>query len=291
MKQRSTFHFVSGDGRPGRADRAIFRWSARLERLVVRFDRTDLEIRPFEPVFDRAAYVAAFGEEHLNRSPNRVLCFAFLLAHGGEVFSPERAVIDFGCGDGSYAGHIGRTFGYRSYLGLDIAERPNWPGVADARTALRRAHLGQERVDASDYDTIFSHSALEHMAHDVRALRLVESGRRKTISHVHLIPALQSYYEYHYHGYRRYRPKSVANLLTLPGVHNVRVYSFGNGLTRRMARAYYKDDGASFDAEGRARPATMFDRLEREQANLRPQSPADCSFFAVLFDQTLEPTA
>lgn len=282
----SSFHFLSGDRRLSAVERLLYRGSYVAEQLVSALRSSAIPIEIYRPRLDQTSYVELFGEEVLDASPDRVLCYDFIACHGASVFGPARAVIDLGCGRGNYSRHLRRAFGYRRYLGCDIAPRPEWESLARPDTTFAVKELGVDLIDVTDFDTVFSQSVLEHVANDAAVFRRFVTRQPRRLRHLHLIPALASYQSYRFHGYRRYSPHQLDRLTSAPGIRAVRAFAFGNQLTRDMhhdhSRLARRTGKRRSPLDG-AKP--MFDNLAANRARIDPSTVREADFFALIFDQ------
>lgn len=232
--QRSSFHFVTGDRQKNPVKRIIYRLCQQLEKPVYAHMPAHNHFQPYTHTCNHEKLLAAFGNDAVNSSPARVMSYCMLLEVTGQYFGPDKAVFDLGCGAGNYAGHIARNFGYRRYDGFDIAPRKEWEALADEKTHFHQAVLGEVDLDVTDVDIIFSQSALEHIKNDKAVLTRLTSKTPKTIRHIHSVPALASWQDFRYHGYRRYAPVNIDRLINLPHVRDVQIFLSGNPLTRAM---------------------------------------------------------
>ncbi len=291
MRKRSSFHFISGDRRLSKIERFSYRLSYSAERALAALKPAKTPIEIYRPTFDRASYVRSFGEAMLDASAARVLCYDFIATHGASVFAPDRAVIDLGCGRGNYAAHIRRNFGYRRYVGYDIERRPDWTDLEAEDTAFGVKELGVDPIDATGYDVAFSQSVLEHVANDAAIFHRITANPSRLLTHLHLIPAVKSYEEYRYHGYRRYAPYQIDRLTAAPGVHSVRAFALGNYVTRALQ--FGRKGNRSARRRKAARTAiydpskTMFDNLLAHRDTIDPTTAGEAEFYAVMFEQAI----
>ena len=287
---RSSFHFISGDRHLSPLGKGLYRASHLLEKMI-NTNPGRLTFQTYRPTFDRDRYVAAFGQSALDLSSARVLCLNFLLDHGRDVFSPTRSVANLGCGSGRYADFLRNTFGYRAYAGYDVKSHPEWKDRAAPSTRFSIAELGSDLIDVSASDLIFSQSVLEHVKEDKSVFCNFTSKKEKTVQHLHFVPAIGSYEAYGPHGYRRYGPRQIRNLLKVPGISNLRLHAIGSRLTRAMAKDHARKLSAG--GFGKWTPAcpvyapdlSIFDNLSRYQEHISPSNPYDAEYYALMFDQ------
>lgn len=232
--QKSSYHFVTGDHQKNPAKRIIYRLCQQLEKPVYAKMPAHNQFQPYTHACNHEKLLAAFGNDAVNSSPARVMSYCMLLEVCGQYFGPDKAIFDLGCGAGNYAGHFAKNFGYRRYDGFDIAPRKEWNALTDEKTHFHQAVLGEVDLDVTDVDIVFSQSALEHIKNDKAVLSRLTSKKPKTIRHIHSVPALASWQDFRYHGYRRYAPVNIDRLIDLPGIHDVQILLSGNPLTREL---------------------------------------------------------
>lgn len=295
MRAKTSFHFVSGDGKLTRLEKNLYKASFALERMLNRFGRPPhVPVELYRPRLDRERFVAAFGEGALDFSATRIICLDFILEEAGHLFGPERAVLDIGCGSGRYAPFIRGAHGYRAYRGVDLKPDRSWDALVDAETTFGPAVLGEEPIDVSDVDTVFSQSVLEHVANDAAIFRLFSSRAPRTIRHLHFVPATASNEIYGYHGFRRYAPPTLGRLIEAGHLADARLHFFGNRFMRALHLDHYdhrndparspRNRSGAFDP---SRP--MFDQLVERRERIVPQSPRDCDFFVLTGTQAVGP--
>lgn len=141
----SSFHFLSGDGKPGPLRKLLYLACFAEELRRNRKATMPFECVPYRPVLDRDKLVAAFGEQILDRSPSRILCADFLVEELPRLVHEPPAILDLGCGRGNYSEHLRNIVGYRRYLGLDIVPSPGFARYEREDTAFAQANLGSIR--------------------------------------------------------------------------------------------------------------------------------------------------
>lgn len=120
-------------------------------------------------------------------------------------------LFDIGCGRGAYGlkykDFLGNNFG--SYTGLDIYKHAAFPDefqhVCDKAENIS-AHIGRQNL-------VVSQSALEHIEHDIDALKKAVAAQMasgKPFVQIHLLPAPASLFEYFWHGWRQYSAKNLS---------------------------------------------------------------------------------
>jgi SAM-dependent methyltransferase len=154
----------------------------------------------------------------------------------------DACVLDLGCGKGSHAtfyeqlGHTG------TYVGLDIAPRPQWEALAAKRGPVRcefiagpaeTAPLGRDRFDFS-----MSHSALEHIAGPEAAVRNVFAAMKPGARGFYCVPAPWSLLLYGPHGYRRYTAQALVELFEGAGFEVVELLALGGGASFALHLAW-----------------------------------------------------
>lgn len=290
---RSSFHIISGDRKLSKLEKVLYRASHALEKILDK-KTVNFPVEIYRPLFLREKYVAAFGEAALDMSSSRVLCLNFLLEHGGAFFGPDKAVADLGCGSGRYADFIKNAHGYRSYIGYDLHENSEWKTRASETTRFATAVLGEDRIDVSGIDTVFSQSVLEHVREDKSVFHNFRSSVSKSVQHLHLIPAIKSYACYKFHGYRRYGLRQVQSLLRSPGLSDIKIYALGNDLTRALFRDHYGKLGAINKNTWVQKCAAyrpdqpMFDNLAYHREKIQPHKASEAEFFVLLFRQFIK---
>lgn len=283
----SSFHFVSGDRKLDPISKILYVLSFFAESWQNRNRRLPFEVISYRPVFNREKLVTAFGEQILNRSPSRILCADFQVETLPRLVKPAPSVLDLGCGRGEYSQHLRNIIGYKRYLGIDLNWSPDFSGYERDDTRFTQANLGVEEIDVSHFDLVFSQSVLEHIRYDRRLFSLLKARERTPRLHVHFVPATRSFYEYRFHGYRRYGPLEIARLLSTREIDNIQVYMLGNQLTRRLFRKRYFKGIKRLWTVGDTTPydptLTMFDNLVNVRDRLQAESVHDASMFCLVF--------
>lgn len=293
--RKSSFHFISGDRPLNQAEEGIYRLSYLLERFLGWIGPSDVSCQFYQPTLDAERLVSLFGERASSGSPSRIMSFDFILEIARKEFGPDKSVVDLGCGSGVYAQHLHRACGYRDYRGYDIAAHPDWPKFAGVDTRFATAELGKDWIDVDDIDIVFSQSVLEHIQYDCQLFARFRTSRPRRLRHVHLIPATLSFFESRLHGYRRYGPRAITNLLSAEGISEVEVYAMGNWVTRELywaakgkpKRTKFHDDGVRLIPYDRALP--VVENMVRNRESLVAERIEDAAFFALIFTQQVHP--
>jgi hypothetical protein len=267
----SSFHRICGDEPLSLVGKGLYTLSFLREKLGARSSVPGIPVTPWSPVLDETKLTRVFGERLAQFTSNRVLCSDFLVEAGARFFNPRPRLIDLGCGPGEYSGWLRALFDYERYLGIDIVDFDRWREYARSDVQFRAAAVGTVPLDVTDYDSVFSISALEHVRYDKQILLDLKSRTPVKLRHLHLIPGLPSFFQYKAHGYRRYNLEFVRALVDLPGVSNVQVFSLGNDVTRACVR----------------KPAapSAFAQMQARRPDLAPRDVREAPFLALCFDQ------
>jgi hypothetical protein len=269
----SSFHRICGDEPLSLVGKGLYTLSFFREKLGARASVPGVPVTPWSPVLDSEKLTRVFGSRLEQFTSNRVLCSDFLVESGARFFHPRPRMVDLGCGPGEYSGWLRALFDYERYLGIDIVDFEKWRECARPDVQFRAAAVGTVPIDVTDYDSVFSISALEHVRYDKQILLDLTSRGNATLRHVHLIPGLPSFFQYKAHGYRRYNLDFVHCLVDVPGVSNVQVYSLGNDVTRACVRSTVGP--------------TPLAQMQARKDELTPRDVRDAPFLALCFDQDI----
>ncbi|PTW60427.1 methyltransferase family protein [Breoghania corrubedonensis] len=296
FNKKSSFHWVCGDGPLGFFDKALYNACQRLERVVGNLSQERGACEPYEPELDVERLVGAFGPTVHTYSPTRILCYDFLLNRASGIFGEAPDLVDLGCGAGTYSHHLKKVTRYCSYQGYDIEPRSTWAEYAAPSVTFAKARLGYEPLDVGPANAVFSQSVLEHIEFDRSAIALLRPDGERTLTHLHMIPGIPSFFEHRYHGYRRYGARAVRNLVDLPGISDVEVHHFGNWVTReffwdmrnrhkpQVSHSERKKAGVSYDTR-----LSALENLAIHRDKILTRSMAEASFLALTFKQATCP--
>lgn len=287
----STFHFISGDGEPSNIRKYICRINQKIEHTIYNSSLPGEDYSACYPNLDLKKLSNLFGDDILNSSPSRILSYDFLAENGISVFGSGASIVDLGCGKGNYSEHLAKVINFKSYLGCDLASRDEWKNYARENVNFTKRTLGIDNIDVSSYNSVFSQSVLEHVRFDKEAFEKLTAHRGHTLNHMHFVPALPSWSEYKYHGYRRYSLSIIQKLLSGINVTDLRIIGIGNSLTRdffreqrlpRYQKANYetKADHVPFE-----KGISMAENLKRQKELIVPNHAGDASFFVITFCQ------
>ncbi|MDP2618887.1 MAG: class I SAM-dependent methyltransferase [Hyphomicrobiales bacterium] len=293
--RKSSFHCLSGDGKLSLAGKLAYIGFVTLEFQLNRDRSLNWPVEYYSPELNVERLTYTFGDHLLTVSPSRALCYDFLLHHARTFLGNRPAVIDLGCGNGSYSRHLRKLVEFASYQGLDILRRSDWEKHAADDVAFATAVLGKDVIDVDGRNAVFSQSVLEHVEHDREIFRRFRSTGPVTLKHLHLMPATRSWYDYRFHGYRRYGPVELNRLLNDPGFFNVRIFALGNWLSRtyyrplKGRRAKFGDVGVKGRKalESYNKSLSPLENLARRRDELIATEISDVSFFAIAFEQRL----
>jgi hypothetical protein len=292
-ERKSSFHTISGDRKLSIGQKLLYVGSVAVEFRRNKGQALRWPVDYYSPELDVERLTSTFGDKLLTVSPSRALSYDFLLQHARSFLGDGPCLIDIGCGGGEYSRHLRRLVEFASYRGLDMRRQPDWDRYAAEDVTFATAVLGEDFIDAEDQNAVFSHSVLEHVEYDCEIFRRFRSRTPVTLRHLHLIPATRGWYDYRFHGYRRYGPVEINRLLSNPTFFNVRVFALGNWLSRtyyrpqKGRRAKFGDVGAkgrkalkSYD-----KSLSPLENLARVRDQLVAADISDVSFFAIAFEQ------
>jgi 2-polyprenyl-3-methyl-5-hydroxy-6-metoxy-1,4-benzoquinol methylase len=191
-------------------------------------------------------------------------------------------ILDVGCGKGHYVEPFRQAGFTGHYHGVDIEPRPAWDRHRAVASPLQATYQAGEfetcPMEETDFDFIFSSSALEHIRHDDLAIRRMFDLTRPGGLGLHLVPSLSSRWIYGYHGYRRYDQQHITGLFQEAGFEIVSVERQGgfaslllqgfwisfleSGHFRQMANDTLRDGGPD-DRWRRALVGTWFNGMRR----------------------------
>ncbi|MEI2387822.1 class I SAM-dependent methyltransferase [Breoghania sp. JC706] len=294
--KKSSFHWVSGDIPLGGGGKALYKLGLHLERFGSKLSAVSSDCESYVPELDVARLVRVFGPEIRNRNPTRILCADFILNRAASVFGETPDIVDLGCGEGGYSQNLKLVTDYGTYQGYDIEPRLAWKEYETPSVRFAKARLGYAPLQIGQANAIFSQSALEHIEYDKSAIALLRPDRERTLSHLHLIPGIPSYFEHRYHGYRRYGPREIRNLIDLPGISDVRISHFGNWITReffwemrnrhkpQVSSIFRQKSGVFYD-----KSLSTLENLVIHREKIVTQSMREASFIALTFKQAACP--
>jgi hypothetical protein len=127
----------------------------------------------------------------------------------------ELNLLDVACGAGAVVGQLRRAGASGSYLGVDVAARPEWRSKLDGDLSVEFTKLDARRLDAVSgrFNAAAVIMAFEHFEDDGFVLRGLTKKLLAGAVVVLAVPAPASrWYLGRRHGYRWYRAEDVASL-------------------------------------------------------------------------------
>ena len=179
-------------------------------------------------------------------SPSRIACDAYLIKYLKENFNQKKInILDLGCGKGKYSKMI-QNLGYEiNYLGADSIKRDIWEKFENTNINFIQTSFGNNNEEQlklikskiKNVNLILSQSCLEHIKYDISALKEVNS-LFPNAQHLHFVPAVNSFFNYFTHGYRRYTYSSLKNLSHLFN-KEINIMPLGNNYTLRQYFSWF----------------------------------------------------
>lgn len=293
---KSTFHNICGDIPLTPVQKAGYKASILFEKLRSRFYNFPVPCESYKPELDISRLTSAFGQQVHDVNPTRALCYDFLLNKAQATFGANANLVDLGCGSGNYSQHLQQAMRYSNYHGYDIAPKPDWATYSSDKVQFSTSELGRQTIHIQGNSAVFSQSVLEHIEFDKDIFNLFRTETPCTLTHMHLVPAIPSFVEHRYHGYRRYGPYEISRLLDNDTISDIRLYALGNWLTREFhwekrhkpkpqaPEKLRRSTNAHYD-----RQASLLENLANHRDLIVPQDPRDASFIVMTFKQQLTP--
>lgn len=290
----SSWNRITGDVPLNEIEKLQYRFNAWIERRRQPFDTFPVDVEPYQPVLDVDALQKTFGDAILRASPTRALCFDFILEHLPGIYPEQPRIFDLGCGTGAYSSFLEAALGFETYQGCDIKERDSWNSFAKPGVSFSVATLGEDVVALNDATCVFTQSVLEHIQYDRSVFDLLTADAPVCVQHVHFVPAVRSFVEHRYHGYRRYGPREISQLLDNSSVFDVKILSMGNDVTREM---YWLQKGKKKSyQQGVQKVDIQYDQqlscvenMVNHREDIITRSAKEASFYVLLFKQQVTP--
>lgn len=176
-------------------------------------------------------------------SPQRILNNLVLLENISEKFSSSKniRVLDLGCGEGVLVNLLNTYFKKFSYVGIDIKKRSSWNELENEYIKFFDFDISKD-YDLQSFkpDLVISHATLEHVKNDYKAVEIF-FNKFPDSKHLHLVPAVHSFFSYRKHGYRRYSIRTLKRISNKLNIH-FNIYPLGNPKIQKSAKIYENND-------------------------------------------------
>lgn len=195
-----------------------------IKYLILNTYRNIMSARPFSQTL---LYNPKLSNPLVLASPSRYIIEDYMQC---EIFrdleSKNIDILEVGCGSGrmsqllSYAGVSG------NYTGIDIAEK--FCSKSDKKLSVSFKNIGiHQYKEPSNYDLIFSISALEHIPHIQDAIDRMDDLLTDSGIQVHAIPSGWALALYLFHGHRQFPLGKIHSYFNTPNITRVGgVFSF-----------------------------------------------------------------
>ena len=169
------------------------------------------------------------------QSPSRILSNIFWesidWSFVNETLQGEIRAIEVGCGSGRYGRKISQLTQIQSYMGVDIANSPDWNSNSESNFDYVLGSYEEFDSIVDKQNLVITQSALEHFENDLKFFGLIGDYARSVtfpVLSIHLLPSPAGLFKFLLHGIRQYNKRSISNLLASAGPTNYAVlYSLG----------------------------------------------------------------
>lgn len=169
------------------------------------------------------------------QSPSRILSNIFWesidWSFVNETLQGEIRAIEVGCGSGRYGRKISQLTQIQSYMGVDIANSPDWNSNSESNFDYVLGSYEEFDSIVDNQNLVITQSALEHFENDLKFFRLIGDYARSVtfpVLSIHLLPSPAGLFKFLLHGIRQYNKRSISNLLSSASPTNYAVlYSLG----------------------------------------------------------------
>ena len=140
-------------------------------------------------------------------------------------------ICDIGCGSGGHSRLFEGRAGSHLYVGVDVISHSSWLSTVVPVSTLPRYFVRMAAEDlglATDSLAFtFSSSSLEHVPNVQRAVGELARATSPGAFGLHIVPGIWALFLYLFHGYRRFSPRSLADIFEQAGLKVERVWSLG----------------------------------------------------------------
>jgi len=185
-----------------------------LDVARIDFDNDDVRSKILEGASPLRVYTASLAADVLKRN-----------------LGEDGPICDIGCGAGSHSRFFETSAGHHFYIGVDVALNSGWPwqSALAHRLPCRFAQMtaGDLGIATGSLAFTFSSSSLEHVPNIQLAVAEIARVMRSGSYGLHVVPGVWSLFLYLFHGYRRFHPKSLADLFQSASLNVERIWSLG----------------------------------------------------------------